>query len=299
MALKKNTRETLAGVAFISPWIIGFLAFQLFPIFRSLYLSFTNFTLIKTPDWIGLSNYINLFTKDKNFTLSLSNTFYIVLIGVPIQLVVAFICALLLNQKLKGQSFFRTIYLLPTVMPAVATSILWLWIFNPRIGLVNNFLNYFGINGPTWFKDPLWSKPSLIIMLCWTVGATTIIYLAGLQGVPDELYEAAEIEGANGIQKLFAITIPLVSPITLFNLITGLIYAFQMFSEPFMISGGNPSGSPQGSMLFYSIYLYQNAFSFTKMGKASAMAWVLFLIILIVTLVTLRVSRRWTFYEVR
>jgi multiple sugar transport system permease protein len=186
-------------------------------------------------------------------------------------------------------------------MPAVATAILWRWIFNPQIGMVNTLLAYIGIHGPTWFGDPDWSKPSLIIMLCWTVGATTIIYLAGLQGVPNELYESSEIEGANGLQRLFYITIPLISPITLFNLITGLIYAFQMFTEPFTISGGTSGalGAPQGSLLFYSIYLYQNAFVFTRMGKASAMAWILLVIILIVTAITLRSGRGSTNYEVR
>jgi multiple sugar transport system permease protein len=300
--LNAQKRELLAGIAFISPWILGFLFFQLYPILRALYLSFTNFAMVKPPVWIGLDNYALLFTKDKNFFLSLKNTLYMAVIGVPIQLVFAFICALLLNAKIKGQSFFRTIYILPTIMPAVATAILWKWIFNPQIGMVNTLLSYIGIDGPTWFADPAWSKPSLIIMLCWMVGSTTIIYLAGLQDVPVELYESAEIEGANGIQKLSFITIPLISPITLFNLITGLIYAFQMFTEPFTISGGTDAislGRPQGSLLLYSLYLYQNAFMFTRMGKACAMAWILFVIILIVTLFTLGFGRRWTHYEVR
>jgi multiple sugar transport system permease protein len=297
-----QNKELMYGILFISPWIIGFLVFQLYPIVMSLYYSFTNFSLIKPPDWIGLSNYIQLFTKDKNFYLALSNTLYIALIGVPVQLVFSFICALLLNQKIRSQVFFRTIFIVPTIMPAVATAILFRWVFNPEIGLVNSLLAAVHINGPTWFADPNWAKPTLIIMLCWTVGSTIIIYLAGLQGVPTELYESAEIEGANGLQKLGFITIPLISPITLFNLITGLIYAFQMFTEPFTLSGGTDAstlGRPQGSLLFYSIYLYQNAFYFTRMGKASAMAWVLLVVIMIVTLVTLRTGNRWTNYEIR
>ena len=302
--MKRSSRsnELVIGLLFISPWILGFLLFQLFPIIQSFYYSFTNFSLIKPPVWIGLANFTQLFTKDKNFYLALQNTFYIALIGVPIQLIFALMCALLLNAKVKGQSVFRTLYVLPTIMPAVATAILWRWIFNPQIGMVNTLLGYIGIHGPTWFGDPDWSKPSLIIMLCWTVGATTIIYLAGLQGVPNELYESSEIEGANGMQRLFYITIPLISPITLFNLITGLIYAFQMFTEPFTISGstgGGALGAPQGSLLFYSIDLYQNAFVFTRMGKASAMAWILLVIILIVTAITLRSGRGSSNYEVR
>ena len=300
--LSRKGHEFIIALVFISPWILGFLFFQLYPILKSLQYSFTNFALVKPPQWVGLSNYVQLFTKDSYYFLSLKNTFYIALIGVPIQLAVAFICANLLNQKLKGQAFFRTIYVLPTIMPAVAASILWLWIFNPKLGLVNIMLSAIGIDGPTWFHDPTWSKPSLIIMLCWAVGSTTIIYLAGLQNIPEELYESASIEGAGGIAKLIYITIPMVSPITLFTLITGLIYAFQMFSEPFTLSGvvtGADLGRPQGSMLFYSIYLYQNAFIFLRMGKAAAMAWILFIIIMIITVLVLSTSRRWTFYEVR
>jgi multiple sugar transport system permease protein len=303
--LSRKQREILNAILFISPWVIGFLAFQFFPFIQTLYYSFTNFSLVKAPRWIGISNYLNIY-RDPNFRLAIKNTLFLTIIGTPIQLGFSFICALLLNQKLKGQSFFRTIYILPALMPSVAVALLWVWIFNPQVGLVNTLLSYIGIHGPTWFLDPTWAKPSLIIMLCWVNGSTIVIYLAGLQGVPKELYESAELEGANWIQKIRYITIPLVSPVTLFNLITGLIFSFQMFTEPYMVSssnvvsGSNPIlGSPQGSMLFYSIYLYQNVFSYNRIGKASALAWILFVIILIVTLITLRISRRWTSYEVR
>lgn len=297
---KSNRQELLTGLLFISPWIIGFIAFQLFPFVQSLYYSLTDFNLIKTPRFVGLNNYIELFTRDRNFSLSLSNTLYMTVIGIPVQLMFAFVCALLLNQRFRGQAIVRTIYIIPTVMPAVAVSILWLWITNPQIGLINSLLRNIGIEGPIWFRDPVWSKPTLILMLCWTVGSTIIIYLAGLQEVPRELYESAEIEGANSLQQLRHITWPLLSPVTLFNLITGLIWSFQMFTEGFLISGGAGGlGQPQGSMLFYSLYLWQNAFSYTRMGKASAMAWILFVLILVVTIITLRLSRRTTHYEVR
>ena len=221
----------------------------------------------------------------------------------PVQLVFAFLCALLLNMKIRGLPFFRTVFLVPTVMPAVAMAILWMWIFNPNLGPINNLLKIIGIEGPTWLGDPAWSKPSLIIILCWMVGSTTVIYLAGLQNIPKELYKSAQIEGASGFQQITNITIPLISPITLFVYITGLIYSFQMFTEPFMLAGGaggvSALGKPQGSMLFYSLYLYQNAFVYTRMGKASAMAWILFLLVLVVTLITMRLSRNSTNYEVR
>ena len=293
-------RELLAGLLFLSPWVVGFAFFQLFPILQSFYYSFTRYNLAQPPEWIGLANYVELFTHDANFLQALSNTVFLTLVGIPLQLGFSLLCAVLLNQRLRGQAFLRTIYIVPTVMPAVAVSILWLWILNPRLGLVNGLLNSIGITGPSWFQDPTWAKPSLILMLCWTSGMTTVVYLAGLQGVPRELYEAARVEGANNWQQIRHVTLPLISPVTLFNLITGLIYAFQLFAEPFTIStaiGG--IGRPQGALLFYSIYLYQNAFTFIRMGKAAAMAWILFIIILLVTLVTLRSSRRWAHYEQR
>ena len=291
-------RELLAGLLFISPWIVGFTLLQLLPILQSFYYSFTRYNLARPPEWIGLANYVELFTHDSNFRLALGNTVVLTLVGIPLQLGFSLLCAVLLNMRLRGQTIFRTIYIVPTVMPAVAVSILWLWILNPRLGLANGLLQAVGITGPSWFQDPVWAKPSLMLMLCWTSGMTTVVYLAGLQNVPRELYEAARVEGANGWQQIRHVTLPLISPVTLFNLITGLIYAFQLFAEPFTIStaiGG--IGRPQGALLFYSIYLYQNAFAFIRMGKAAAMAWILFVIILVVTIVTLRSSRRWAHYE--
>lgn len=285
------------GLAFASPWLIGFLAFIAYPAAASFYYSLTEFNLFKAPVWIGLENYRRLLFDDPQFRLALGNTVYLTLVGVPAQLVFAFLTALLLNLPIRGQAIARTVFVLPSVMPAVAAGLLWLWLLNPQIGPVNYVIDeILGLRSPNWFGDPAWAKPSIILMTLWGVGSTTIIYLAGLQNVPRELYEAAAIDGASMASKLWNITVPMLSPVTLFNLITGVIWSLQFFTLPYIISGG-ATGEPQGSLLFYSTYLYANAFSYLKMGYASALAWILFLITVVVSLALLRGSRRWTHYE--
>lgn len=292
----KRTRAQLrTGLLFLSPWLIGFIAFTLYPMLTSLYYSFTIYHSRRAPEWIGLQNYINLFTDNK-FFISLNNTLYMVAIAVPLGLFASFICALLLNLKVRGQSFYRVVYFLPSIVPTVASTILFLWLLNPQMGLVNTLLGKIGIDGPNWWADPNWSKPALILLGLWGMGGTIIIYLSGLQDVPVSLVEAAELDGANWFQRLFNITIPMVSPITLFNLITGMIGMFQYFAQAYVVGGGDSLGRPLNSTLFYSVYLYQNAFLFLKMGYASAMAWILFIIILIFTLLLLKVSDRFTYY---
>jgi multiple sugar transport system permease protein len=284
------------GLAFASPWILGFLLFTLYPMVASAYYSFTLFNVVKPPKFIGLENYRYLFTQDKLLHKALLNTLYVTVFINPASLAFGFLCASLLNLKVRGQALYRTLYILPIVMPGVATGVLWRWLMNPNVGLFNTILGYVGIRGPAWWVSPLWSKPSLIIMELWLNGIVTIIYLAGLQGIPQELYEAAEMDGAGRLRKMWHITIPMVSGVTLFNLVTGLIWSFQLFTEPFVISG--VLGDPQLSMLFYSVYLYANAFKYLKMGYASAMAWILFFIVLMVTYLTMRWSRTWAHYEV-
>jgi multiple sugar transport system permease protein len=224
-----------------------------------------------------------------------------VVIAVPVNLIFSFFCAVLLNLKLRGQSIYRTIYFLPSITPLVATSVLWLWIFNTNNGILNAVLGLFGIRGPAWLSDPVWAKPALIIMGLWAVGGTIVIYLAGLQDVPVSLMEAAELDGASWWQRLRHVTIPMVSPITLFNLILGVIAMFQYFTQAYILSRGGGIdqnlGSPLDSTLFYSVYLYDKAFNRLNFGYASAMAWVLFVIILVCTLLLMRVSERWTYYE--
>lgn len=292
---KRTKADLRTGLLFLSPWLIGFFAFTLYPMIVSLYYSFTIYHSKRAPDWVGLENYINLFTDDK-FFISLNNTLYMVAIAVPLGLIASFICALLLNIKVRGQAFYRVVYFLPSIVPTVAGTILFLWLLNPQVGLVNTLLAEIGIKGPNWMADPNWSKPALILLGMWGMGGTIIIYLSGLQDVPINLIEAAELDGANWFQRLWHITIPMVSPITLFNLITGMIGMFQYFAQAYVVGGGENLGRPLNSTLFYSVHLYQNAFLYLKMGYASAMAWILFIIILILTLLLLKVSDRFTYY---
>lgn len=298
----KQTRRNLAtGLGFISVWMIGFFAFTLYPMLASFYYSFTEHHLRQPNEWIGLANYAGLM-RDGLFWRSLYNTAYMVVLGVPVSLIVSFVCALLLNLKVPGQSIYRVIYFLPSIVPVVAATMLWVWILNPISGLLNSMLADIGIRGPNWTGDPLWAKPSLIMLGLWGVGNTIVIYLAGLQDIPRHLLEASELDGASWWQRLWAVTIPLISPITLFNLIIGVIAAFQYFAQAYVLdaaAGPNDTtlGAPLNSTLFYSIYLYQQAFIYLKMGMASAQAWILFVIIMICTIFLIRSSERWTYYE--
>jgi multiple sugar transport system permease protein len=295
-----RSRNLRNGLLFISPWIIGFLLFTLYPMVASLYYSFTEFHIKKAPIWIGLQNYSELL-NDKLFWTALYNTVYLVIVGVPLTLFLSFLCALLLNLKVRGQAFYRVVYFLPSIVPTVASTLLWLWILNPNSGVLNTLLGAVGLKGPNWFRDPLWAKPALILLSLWGMGGTIVIYLSGLQDVPSTLLEAAEIDGATWLQRLWFITVPLVSPITLFNLIIGVINTFQYFAQAYVFgtaidTANSALGAPLNSTLFYSIYLYQTGFSYLRMGYASAMAWILFIIIMLCTLLLLRTSNRWTYY---
>jgi multiple sugar transport system permease protein len=288
-------------MAFISLWMIGFVVFNLYPMLASLYYSFTEFHIKKPPEWIGLANFTHLFS-DPLFYQSLYNTFYMVIVGVTLTLLLSFTCAVLLNLKITGQSFYRVIYYLPSIVPTVAGSLLFVWILNPSSGMINQVIKSVGLPGPDWLHNPVWAKPALILLGLWGMGNTIIIYLSGLQDVPVSLLEAAELDGASWLQRLRHITIPMVSPITLYNLITGVIASFQYFAQAYVFASasapqGGALGSPLNSTLFYSVNLYRIGFQFLDMGLASAMAWILFIIILVCTLVLLRTSNRWTYYS--
>ncbi|MFC4452872.1 sugar ABC transporter permease [Deinococcus sonorensis] len=282
------------GLLFIAPWLIGFLMLTAYPFFSSLYFSFTRYNILSAPQWVGLQNYQNL-VHDPKFLKSIGNTFYYTVIAVPLGVVLAIALALIYNQKMPGRPIFRTLMYVPLIVPPVATALLWQWIFNPQVGLLNAVLGFFGIQGPTWLGDPGWSKIALIIMAQWGVGGSVLLLLAALQDVPRQLYEAAEIDGASLWQKFWNVTLPMISPVVFFISITGIISAFQVFTEAFIVSGGE--GGPVNSTLFYSLYLFQQAFRFFNMGYASAMAWLLFIAVLIVTLIVFRSSAKVVFYD--
>ncbi len=303
---KLQRSEAITGWLFAAPWIVGFLAFTLGPMLFSLYASFTEYNIIRAPEWIGLQNYQDIFLRDEYFWISLKNTFWMVAVSTPIQIVLALAIAVLLNMDLPGTRIFRTTIYLPTVLSGVAAIFLWEWILEPN-GLLNNGLEVFGVNGPAWFSDADWTKPALVLMGLWWIGTDVIIYLASLRGIDKTLYEAAEIDGASGWTKNWYITIPLLTPTTFFLMITNIIGTFQIFTTAYILTTDptiSTLGGTQHSLLFYVLYLYKYAFgdsqvpgaSGLSMGYASALAWILFVIILIITLIQLRLSRRWVHY---
>jgi len=286
-------KEELHAYVLIAPWLLGFTVFTAGPMLMSIYLSFTDWRLIGDPRWVGLENFRVLFFEDPRFWKALYNTAYYTLFSVPLGLIVALLLALLLNQRLRGIRFFRTAYYVPVVTSGVATSLLWLWIFNPKLGLLNYFLGLMGIEGPSWLVSDIWAKPAFILMSLWGVGGSMVIFLAALQSIPQQLFEAAMIDGANRWQIFWHITIPIISPTTFFVLVMGIIGSFQIFTSAFVMTKGGPADST----LFYVLYLYENAFQYFRMGYASALAWVLFIVILGFTILQFRIAGKWVHYE--
>jgi len=288
---------------FMSPWIIGFSVFIVYPMVSSLYFSFTHYDLLGSPQWVGFANYKYMFTEDILFWKAIKNTVWFIVVAVPLQIVFAIATATLLTKPRKGVKVYRTLYFLPAIAPIVAGSLAFLFLFNPAYGPINRFLSGVGFGKPpTWFYSPSSSKWALVILALWGVGEAMIIFLAGLLDVPRHLYEAADIEGASAWQKFRNVTLPMITPVIFFSLVIGVIQAFQYFTQAYVASttlGGQRSslGAPQNSLLFYSIYLFQQGFSYFRMGYASAMAWVLFIITMICTLVLIKTSNRWVHYQ--
>jgi len=289
---RRSLRALAAGLAFASPWLIGFAIFTAYPICASLYYSFTRYDTLSAPHWVGVQNYVRLMTEDELFWKSLRNTLFMVAFGLPASLAAGLALALLLNMRLRGMALYRTVFYIPSIVPTVASAVLWMWLLNPQIGLINRLLAKAGIQGPGWLTDPVWAKPALILMGLWGVGGSMIIYLAGLQDVPRELYEAAEIDGAGGAARFRHVTIPMLSPVIFFNLVMGLIGTFQYFTQVYVMT----QGGPQDATLFYALHLFNRAFTDLQFGYASAMAWILFAITVAATALVFRTSARWVYY---
>lgn len=290
---KLNLGDIKNGLLFASPWLIGFCVFTLYPIFMVFYYSLCNVSLMKPTEWIGLANYKEMFFIDEKFWISFYNTLYYIAIVLPLGTILAIGASLLLNTNIKYRSIYRTIYFIPVIVPIVASSIMWLWILNPRYGLINNILGFFGVKGLPWLASPEWAKPALVIMSLWSIGYFIVIYLAGLQNIPNQLYEAAELDGAGIFAKFRFVTLPFLSPVILFNVIIGLIGAFQYFTQAYLMT----SGGPMNSTLFYALRLYQSAFEYLNFGYASGMAVILLFVTLLSTLIVFRSSAKLVYYE--
>jgi multiple sugar transport system permease protein len=288
---KHNLRR---GLAFCGLWFIGFGVFTAYPVLASLYYSFCDYSVLQHPLWTGLDNYRQM-TTDVVFWISLKNTLVYAALSLPLGMIVSLSLALLLNTEVRGMPVFRTIFYLPSIVPTVAAAMLWLWIFNGQFGILNwalrPILGLFGVVPPTWLADSAWAKPALALMSLWGVGNSMVIYLSGLQNVPQELYEAAEIDGANWWQRIWHMTLPMISPVIYFNLIMGIIGTLQTFTTVFVMTG-TADGNPARSTLLYALYLFSTAFYDLRMGYASAMAWMLFMLIVALTLLATRLTEK-------
>lgn len=292
MRIRREIKENIEGYLFISPALLGVIIFSLGPMVASLIFSFMQYDIVTPPHFIGISNFKNLL-KDQLFFKALFNTMYYVGGVVPLRLLVALLAAILLNQKIKGVTFFRTAYYLPSISAGVAISIVWTYILDPQYGLINSVLKYIGISGPPWLQSTSWAMPGLILMGTWSIGQPMVIFLAGLQGIPVHLYEAVAIDGGNWWHKFRYVTIPMLTPVIFFNMVMQVIGTFQVFTSVYVMT----NGGPMNSTLVYVFYLYHQAFQWLKMGYGSALAWILFLVIFTLTLLQFRISSLWVYHE--
>ena len=293
-------RRQLLALAFMSPWIIGFCAFFVYPVVSSLYFSFTKYDILTDPVWVGLDNYRFMFTSDGRFWTAVYNTAWIVAVIVPLQVAFGIATATVLIRVKQGLGFYRTVFFLPTMVPLVAAALGFVYLLNPG-GPVNAVLGFLHLPEPLWFRDPAWAKPGLALMGLWMVGQTMIIFLAAQLDVPRQLYEAADLEGAGPFQRFRHVTLPMISPVIFFSVIIGVINGFRYFTEAYVVSKAgdwdNPVGSPQDSLLFYTSHLYNQGFEGFHMGYAAALSWVMFVVIMVCTLALIRSSRRWVHYQ--
>tara|TARA_Y100000814_G_C12318096_1_gene397280 strand:- start:420 stop:1295 length:876 start_codon:yes stop_codon:yes gene_type:complete len=279
---------------FLFPWLVGFIGYSIYPIIISLYYSFCQYDVLQIPMYIGFNNYYEILFNDPYFWKSISNTFFYTLFRVPSNIILSLIIAISINKISRGGSIFRTAYFIPSLVSGVALSVIWMWIFNPQIGLLNLILKFFGLSEPMWLQDPSWSKPALIIMSFWSAGGgRMLIFLAALRNIPPKLYEAFKLDGGNSFQSFFHITLPMISPIIFLWSIVEVIASMQVFTEAFIMT----KGGPVDSTLFYNLYLYNKAFQDFNMGYASALAWLLLIITLIITSIQFKMSKKYVYYE--
>ena len=289
---RAGRKRLLTGLLFISPWIVGFACFGIYPIVMALYYSFCDYDVMRDAVWVGPLNYQDMVTDDV-FWKAIWNTLIYAGFSVPLGLMLALVLAVLLNQPIAGRSFFRTFFYIPSIVPLVAVAMVWMWVFNGESGLMNYFLSLVGVTGPQWLADAAWTKPTLILSSIWQVGGAMVLFLAGLQDVPRSLYESAEIDGAGPGRQFWNITVPMVSPVLYFNLIIGIIGSLQEFVKPFVML---PDGGENRSALLLAVYIYQNAFEFNNMGYACAMAVVMFFLVLLLTWLATRAMGRHVYY---
>ena len=288
-------RETRAGLLFILPWLIALLVFTAYPVLATFYLSFTDYNILQPPSWVGLENYQTIFSEDPAFWKAARNSAVYAIVSVPLKLVIAFGLALLLNLGVRGIGLYRTIFYLPTLVPPIAATIVFILLFSPLGGPINTILSWVGIQAPDWFNDPNWAMPALIVLGIWPLGVETLAFLAGLKEIPQDLLDAASVDGAEGWQRLRHVIIPLITPVILFNLVIGVIYSFQVFTQALVIGGQN--GEPLESTLVFLVLIYRNAFRYFSMGYAAALSVILFVVVLLLTLLIFRTARSWVHYE--
>ncbi|RJP72825.1 MAG: sugar ABC transporter permease [Ignavibacteriales bacterium] len=290
---KFNRQQVIFGILFMMPWFVGFIIFGLYPMVMSIYYSLCRYDVLRIPQFIGLGNYEKLIFEDPYFWTSISNTLIYTVLRVPLCIIGSLMLAVLVNNAVRGVKFFRTIYFIPSIVTGVVLSVVWLWMFNPQFGLINSFLAYLGIPGPLWLLDPNWSKPSMVLMSIWSIGGgRMLVFLAALQGIPKHLYEAAEIDGGGWWAKFKNVTVPMLSPVIFLWSVLEIIFSLQVFVEAYIMT----QGGPLNSTMFYNLYLYNKAFNDFEMGYASALAWLLLVISLIITLIQFRLSKKWVHY---
>jgi multiple sugar transport system permease protein len=300
---RHERRALWKGLAFASPFLLGFVVFIAYPMVASGYYSFTDFNLFQSPTWVGLANYRHMFS-DSTFWQALWNTLFMTAVGVPLTIIIGLAGAHVLNFPIKGQPIYRALVYVPVIVPIVVGSYLWRWMLNSQYGYVDRLLQLLGLPQPAWLTEPAWGKPAILLIALWTIGSTLLIYLAAIRDVPQELYEAAQLDGAGSWRRFVNITWPRLTPVTLFQIIVVMISYLQIFTQPYLLTQANAvgngaaaSGGAGNSMLSLSMYLFENAFSFLKMGYASAMAWVLFVLTLLITLILLWSSKLWVHYD--